>query len=234
MAEIFLDKDEMIYSQFEDNYLRKKYADFLKQAKNERQMHLFFEDNPIFLPGINDRHNGPLGNVVISKLRLADEYETDFAFLSVDSARTQITLIEIESPTVKVFRDSDDHFTSGFNKAVQQIRDWKAWFRDNQTYIKDRFREIYFNMIFRQRHVTTKIILIAGRRNHIKKNPRRERRWAELNESIKPDEIVTYDHLLYRLSCDYDLQRKLACRPQRYIAHELKRNYKKKDYGYLD
>ncbi len=228
MAEHFLDEDQIIYSQFEDNYLRKKYADFLKQAKNERQMHLFFEDNPIFLPSLNDRHNGPLGNVVITKLRLADEYETDFAFLSVDSARTQITLIEIESPTIKVFRDSDDHFTSAFNKAVQQMRDWKAWFRNNQTYIKDRFREIYFNMVFRNQHVATKIILIAGRRSYIKKNPRREKRWVELNESIKPDEIVTYDHLLYGLSGDYDLQRKLVSMPQRYIAHELKRHFRKR------
>jgi hypothetical protein len=44
-------------------------------------MQLFFEINPIVLPGLWDRHNGPIGNVVISKLKLANEYETDFAFI---------------------------------------------------------------------------------------------------------------------------------------------------------
>ena len=225
MADHLLDEDRAIYSTFEDNYLRKKYAAYLKQANNERQMHLFFEANPIFLPGINDRHNGPLGNVVISKFRLADEYETDFAFLSVDSARTQITLIEIESPAMKVFRNSDNHFTSTFNKAVQQMSDWAMWIQSNQTYVKEKFREIYFNGVFRHQYITTKIILVAGRRDHIKKVSQREKRWAGLNSSISPNEVITYDHLLYGLSCDYDLQRKLICRAQRDIAYELKRRF---------
>ena len=89
----FFDKEAKQYEDFEFNYIRKKYIEFLKQAKTERQIQLFLETNPIILPGLFSRHNGPFGNVVISKLKLANEYETDFAFISVDSARAQITLI---------------------------------------------------------------------------------------------------------------------------------------------
>ena len=221
----FFDKEAKQYEGFEFNYRRKKYIEFLNQAKTERQMQLFLETNPIILPGLFSRHNGPVGNVVISKLKLANEYETDFAFLSVDSARAQITLIEIESPSIKIFRDSDNQFTSTFNKAVQQMRDWITWFHSNQTYAKDLFRNIYHRWIFRYRHVSTKVILIAGRRKHIRRNSQREKRWAGLNVSIEPNVVITYDHLAYGMTIDLNILRKLICRPQRYIANELRRRY---------
>jgi len=221
----FSDKEVKQYEDFEFNYRRKKYIEFLKQAKTERQMQLFLETNPIILPELFSRHNGPVGNVVISKLKLANEYETDFAFISVDSARAQIILIEIESPSVKIFRDSDNQFTSAFNKAVQQVRDWVTWFHLNQTYAKDLFRNIYHRGIFRYQHVSTKVILIAGRRDQIRRNSQREKRWAGLSASIEPNEVITYDHLAYGMTVDLNILRKLICRPQRYIANELRRRY---------
>jgi hypothetical protein len=221
----FLSKNELKYKEFERGFLQKKYLEYLRQAKTEKQMQLFFETNPIVLPGLYARHNGPLGNVVISKLKLANEYETDFAFISKDSATVQITLIEIESPTLKVFRDSDDQFTSTFNKAVQQIRDWTTWFVSNPTYAKDLFREIYFRSVFSHQHVTTKVILIAGRREQIEKTSKREKRWAGLNASIGQNEVITYDHLAHGMIIDIDTLRKLICRDRRYIANELRRHY---------
>jgi hypothetical protein len=222
----FLEKSEFKYSEFEADFLRKKYLAFLKQAKSEKQMHIFFETNPIMLPGLYDRHNGPVGNVIISKLKLANEFETDFAFISEDSGRSQITLIEIESPNIKVFRESDDQFMATFNKALQQMRDWTTWFYANQTYAKDLFRNIYHRGIFRYQHVSTKVILIAGRREHIRWNSQREKRWAGLNASIEPNVVITYDHLAYGMTVDLNILRKLICRPQRYIANELRRRYR--------
>jgi hypothetical protein len=221
----FLDKDELRYKEFEKNFLLKKYAALLKTAKTEKQMQLFFEINPIFLPGLYDRHNGPLGNVVISKLHLANEYVTDFAFLSVDSARVQITLIEIESPSIKVFRESDNQYTSTFNKALQQLRDWALWIHANQSFIKDKFREIYFNNVFKYQYVTTKMILIAGRRQHIYRFSQREKRWAGLNSMIAPHEVLSYDHLTFGVVPNLYLLQNLICRPQHYIAHEMKRRF---------
>jgi hypothetical protein len=220
-----LDKHELKYGEFEGNFLRKKYLAYLKRAKTEKEMQLFFETNPIVLPGLYDRHNGPLGNVIISKLKLANEYATDFAFISEDSANVQITLIEIGSPSMKVFRDADDQFTSTFNKALQQMRDWTTWFHTNQTYAKDLFRDIYFRGLFRHQHVTTKVILIAGRRDLIRRNSQREKRWAGLNAAIEPNEAITYDHLAYGMTIDLDVLRKLICRPRQFVANELRRLY---------
>lgn len=218
----YLDKDEQRYKEFEESFLLKKYAALLKTAKTEKQMQLFLETNPIFLPSLYDRHNGPLGDAVISKLRLADDYVTDFAFLSVDSARVQITLIEIESPSIKVFRDSDNQFTSAFNKALQQLRDWSLWIHTNQTYIKDKFRDIYFNNVFKHQYVTTKIILIAGRRKHIYKFSQGEKRWAGLNSSISPHEVLSYDHLTFGVVPNLYLLQNLICRDQQYIMQTIR------------
>lgn len=163
----FLDEVQQRYLGFEQDSLASKYSAFLKKAKAEAEMHYFLEANPALLPGLYDLHNGPLGNVVISKLPLANEYVTDFAFISINSAVSQITLIEIESPTMRVFRNSDDLFSSKFNQALQQMRDWALWVEQNTPFIKDLFRNIYFRQVFRNQKVVARTILVAGRRREI-------------------------------------------------------------------
>jgi hypothetical protein len=105
------------------------------------------------------------------------------------------------------------------------MRDWTTWFDANPTYVKDLFREIYYRGLFRHQHVTTKAILIAGSRHQIKKNSKREKRWAGLNASIGQNQVITYDHLADGLIVDFDRLRKLICRDRRYIANELRRHY---------
>ncbi len=216
------DEEDRKYRDFEEYNLRKKYDQYLKLAKTEKEMQVFFEINPIFLPGLYDRHNGPLGDVVISKLGLAEEYETDFAFLSIDSARIQITLIEIESPRLKIFRNSDHHFTSTFNKAMQQMRDWIEWVQTHQAHLKEVLRDVYFGSVFRNQHVMTKVIVVAGRRKDVERNSIREKRWAGLNASIANNEVVTYDHLAYGMVPSFYLLKNLICRPKRYVMQTLR------------
>jgi hypothetical protein len=218
----FPDQDEIKYRNFEEHNLRKKYYQYLKTVRTEKQMQVFLEANPIFLPGLYDRHHGPLGDVIISKLGLSNDYVTDFAFLSVDSARIQITLIEIESPTMKIFRDSDNQFTAPFNKAIQQMRDWVEWFHANQTHAKDVLRDVYFGSVFRNQHVTIKVILVAGKRRDIERNSQREKRWAGLNASIGNNEVVSYDHLAFGMVANYYLIKNLICRPKRYVMQTLR------------
>ena len=216
------DEEDRKYGDFEERNLRKKYQQYLRLAKTEKEMQVFLESNPIFLPGLYDRHNGPLGEVIISKLSLGNDYVTDFAFLSVDSARIQITLIEIESPTAKIFRDSDSQFTASFNKAMQQMRDWMQWCHANQTHIKDILRDVYFGSVFRNQIVSTKVILVAGRRKDVERNSQREKRWSGLNASIVNNEVVTYDHLAFGMVANYYLLKNLICRPKRYVMHTLR------------
>ncbi|MCL4457425.1 MAG: DUF4263 domain-containing protein [Nitrospirae bacterium] len=170
------DEAVQAFCEFEKKHSKKKYLDYLEQATSESQMQLFFESNPIVLPGLFDRHNGPYEDIVISKLRLADEYVTDFAFISVDSGNAQITLIEIESPNIKIFRNSDGQFSAPLNKAIQQMRDWTSWLSTNETFTKDLLRKIYHRSVFRYQHVISKVILVAGRREQVTQNVQREKR----------------------------------------------------------
>lgn len=217
-----LDEKQLSYLHFEQESLRKKYIEYLDKAQSESEMHYFFETNPIILPGLYDLHNGPVGDVIISKLQLSNEYVTDFAFISVNSATAQITLIEIESPTMQVFRESDNLFTSDFNRTLQQVRDWTLWVQQNPTYVKDLFRDIYFKGIFRHQRVISRTIVVAGRRNDIQKNSQREKRWAGINQEAEPNEIMSYDRLADTLFVNPSLLQKLVCRPKRYISQILR------------
>lgn len=220
--DLFLNEAQLGYLRFEQEALRKKYVEFLEKAQSETEMQYFFETNPIVLPGLYDLHNGPLGNVVISKLPLSNEYETDFAFISVNSATAQITLIEIESPTMQVFTKSDNLFTSKFNRSLQQVRDWTLWIEQNSTYIKDVFREIYFRHVFRHQRVILRSMIIAGRRCEIQKNPQREKRWAGISQEGGPNEVMSYDRLAETLTVTPGLLQELTCRPRHYISQILR------------
>ena len=220
--EVMLDEGQRSYVKFEGEFLQKKYVEYLNRASSETEMHYFFEINPIVLPGLHDLHNGPLGEVVISKLQLSNEYETDFAFISADSGTAQITLIEIESPRMKVFTQSDDLFTADFNRTLQQMRDWTLWVHQNSTYVKDLFREIYFRSVFRHRRVVCRVIVVAGRRRDILTNSRREKRWAGVNQESDPNAIMSYDRLAERLSMNSSLLQNLVCGPRKRISKILR------------
>ena len=222
-SEFGLDETQKDYLRFEERFLRKKFSAYLESAKNEAEMQYFFEVNPAFLPGLYDFHNGPLGNVVISKLQLGNDFVTDFALISVNSAAAQITLIEIESPKTPIFRNSDDQFSSSFNKAYQQVRDWGLWAEQNATYLKDRFRQIYSRGIFRFRKVVVQRILVAGRRSEIQRTSLREKRWAGINHDPHIS-VMSYDRLNDMFMLNPRILNELICRPEGYISRVLKRH----------
>lgn len=220
-SDMFLDDTQRSYLEFEENALVNKFQTYLEKTKKEEEMQYFFEVNPILLPGLYDLHNGPVGDIVISKLKLSDEYVTDFAFISCNSAVAQITLIEIESPSIEVFRNSDEEFSSSFNKAYQQVRDWELWADQNGAYIKDMFRKMYHHGIFRYQKVVTRRILIAGRRLEIQKSPRREKRWTSINQNPSTA-VMTYDRLVDILTFNTRLLQKLTCRSARDVHRSFR------------
>lgn len=189
-----LDDNQRNFILFEERSLREKYLNYLETAQNETAMQYFLESNPVFLPGLYDRHNGPLGQAVISKLKLGTEFVTDFAFISENSAEAQITLIEIESPSVPIFRTSDGQFSASFHGAYQQVRDWGLWADQNGTYLKDLFHGIYYRSLFKYRKVVVRRVLVAGRRAEVRRSPQHEKRWAGVNHDPNIS-VMSYDRL---------------------------------------
>jgi hypothetical protein len=206
--------------QFEEDSLREKFLQYLELASSESEMHYFLEANPAIIPGLYDLHNGPVENIVISKLQLSSDFVTDFAFISCNSAVAQVTLIEIESPKIQIFRESDEEFTSSFNRSFQQLRDWSLWSAQNSIHMKDMFRSIYHRSIFRHQKVLIRCILVARRRSDIKISAKREKRWAGLNSD--PIHVMTYDRLASIEAFNPRILNKLRCVPARLVSKTIK------------
>lgn len=216
-SSMLLDDTQRAYIEFEHGALRSKYLAYLDTAHNEAQMQYFLEANPILIPGLYDLHNGPVGNVVVSKLQLANEFVTDFAFISSNSAIAQVTLIEIESPVTTLFRDSDSEFTASFNKSFQQVRDWALWAEQHSTFLKDIFRAVYHKNIFRYQKIATRCILVTGRRAEVQASPKHEKRWASVNHDAAAV-VMTYDRLADIFAFNARLLQKLSRVSSRAVA----------------
>lgn len=216
-----MDERQLSYLKFEQKSLHNKYLEYLKKAIDEAEMHCFLENNPALLPGLYDLHDGPLGDVVISKLKLADEYEADFAFITVNASTAQITFVNIESPKLKIFTDPGNKFTSGFNGSLRQSRDWTLWAQQNPAAVKDMFRDIYFKDVFKHQRVITRTIVVAGRRSEIYRNAQRGQRWAELNHEAGQHVVVSYDRLAEWV-CLTPRMMQLICRPRGDVSRLLR------------
>ena len=100
-------------------------------------------------------------HLVISKLKLGSELETDFITLTDGfSNGNQFELIEIKQPSAKLFTEKGV-MTSDFNRATQQIRDWKRWLIDNPSWFKKHLPTVSTRVISES---FLKFKIIIGRR----------------------------------------------------------------------
>ena len=100
------------------------------KALKEKDYQEFLRTHPAIFLTITESY------LVISKLKLGSEHETDFVVVREGySNGTIYELIEIESPHTKLF-DSSGKPSSKFNMALQQVRDWKRWLVDNKNQFK--------------------------------------------------------------------------------------------------
>ncbi len=148
----------------------------------ERDYHHYLFKNPaIFLAPLESY-------LVISKLKLGAEYETDFVVVKEGySDGTEYELIEIESPHDKLF-DSSGKLTAKFNSALQQIRDWKRLLSNDKSYFKKVFPTTT-TRVANNSKLTFKIII--GRRSNNAENIEKRKQIAEENNV----EIISFDRI---------------------------------------
>ena len=100
--------------------------------------------------------------VVVSKLKLGSDYETDFVVVSDDYSMGQkYTLIEIEVPGVALF-NRDGSLSKRLNAAITQIRSWKRWIGTHKSCVRDILPSAH-NMRGGQYNI--RFMLIIGRRH---------------------------------------------------------------------
>ncbi|MCX6318076.1 MAG: DUF4263 domain-containing protein [Bacteroidetes bacterium] len=177
----------------------KLYSDIITEwqtlldNKNHKELvyHSFLQKTPAIFLTVMESY------LVVSKLKLGSDYETDFVIVEEGySDGTIYELIEIESPHTILF-DRKGKPTSKFNAALQQIRDWKRYLINN----KSEFRKIFptaSTKIIKDSKLRFKIII--GRRSDNLEHLEKRRQIAE-QENI---EIISFDRLTdlakYRVS----------------------------------
>jgi hypothetical protein len=165
-----------------ENILNRWKELLANESLKEQDYHKFLQSYPAIFLTIIDSY------VVISRLKLGSEYETDFVVVNEGySNGTEYEIIEIESPHTKLF-DSQGKPTSKLNAAIQQIRDWKRWLIDN----KYQFQKILptsNTKVLKDSKLKFKIII--GRRtvNLVELEKRRQ-----IEEEMNID-IVSFDRL---------------------------------------
>ncbi|GAB6012820.1 Shedu anti-phage system protein SduA domain-containing protein [Viscerimonas tarda] len=107
-----------------------EWESLLSENKTENHYHKFLNDNAGVFLGNDNCH------LVISKLKLGSELETDFVTLSDGFSNGNLfELIEIKRPDIELFSERGT-ISSDFNRAIQQIRDWKRWLIDNPSWVR--------------------------------------------------------------------------------------------------
>ncbi len=83
--------------------LRESFINLIDKQCNEQVYQKFIEDNTALVPREFIQNHGVLYDLVFRKLSLANDYTTDFFYMSKSSADWNCVLIEIEKPQSRYF-----------------------------------------------------------------------------------------------------------------------------------
>lgn len=166
-------KFEITDNTFGDKYKQQLYADYDEllenSASNETAFQVFFERNPILVPGrhttFGESGHSPYLASLISQPNLngLTERIPDFMWFAKDSLTFEPVLIEIEAPSKKLFTQNGTP-TAEFTKARNQLTEWKAILKQPQNIIK--FYDDYdIPLDLRKLDFKPTFILVYGRRS---------------------------------------------------------------------
>ncbi len=184
--------------------IREAFLDLLDQQLDEQRYQSFIEQNTRLIPREFIQNHGIHFDLALRKLRISQDYITDFFYLSKSSADWNCVLIELEKPHSKYFKDHTNDFHSDFLAAMQQISRWRAWFSEPTNHSS--FTEETIGAIRGPLHENPsyiKYVLVFGRRSEFKNNAQRRR----LIQSQERDDfkILSFDSLVEALESKNDL-----------------------------
>lgn len=172
------------------------FRSLIDQKVAEAQIQTFLEMNPFLLPGIGRFHHGPYEGIIVTKLMLGDDFQSDFAYVSCNSQSLCVTGVEIESPRKVLFR-KDGSFHRDYVDARQQITDWLFWAHHNVREALDKWHPLFRRIRLREYHIQFRGVLVFGRRTEFEDNRKRHERWAAESKALQSDLCaMTYDRLL--------------------------------------
>jgi hypothetical protein len=104
----------------------------VQTATTERAVQLVLEEHPVLLARAL---GGGHGRWVIPQKALGAEHVPDFIIGAKSSLGYEWTIVELESPTRRMFNKNGDP-TQALNHAIRQIADWRSWLSVNLDYAR--------------------------------------------------------------------------------------------------
>jgi len=122
---------------------------------------------------------------VIPGLRLGSRFAPDFVIGEQHASRSCWTLVELESPSVRLFTRSGDA-TRALLHATSRIRGWRDWLHDHSRYARE-----HLNLA----HVggDAQGVILVGRRARLAPEDVQRQRQRETEHKVA---IRTYDWLV--------------------------------------
>lgn len=155
---------------------------------NEHDVQKVIHEHPQLLRGIT-----PGVEFAFREYRLGAEFIADFVTGGfVDNGMyLRLSMIELESPKHKLFTKHGDP-TAALNHALRQIRDWRAWIKENRLYFTSRTIKKLDYPARAADGVKEAYVVVIGRRSSMSRDD--QRRLADLNDD--GTHVMTYDGLL--------------------------------------
>ena len=194
---------------------KNEYLTLLDGTPKEQKLQSFLENHTRFIPREFVQNHGIHLSLVLRKLAFGADYKTDFFYFSKSSDDWNAVFIELEKPSSRFFRRGSSRFHSDFTQALEQINQWKAWFRSDQN--KGTFLSMV-SAIHVPAHMASnptfnKYVLVFGRRSEYEGN--KERRQLIGAQETDDFKIITFDSLAESLSRKYELS--IGVRHNRFI-----------------
>lgn len=183
------------------------------ESLKEKEYHKFLASNPHFFLPYFDSY------LVISKLKLGSEYETDFIAIQEGySDGTRYEFIEIESPHTNLF-DASGKPTAKFNAALQQIKDWKRYLIKDKSFMQ-KFLPTTSTSIISDSRISFKIII--GRSPKTEEEAEKRRQYSE-DEKV---EIISFDRLteFFKARRHFKNEPFIRSAQMDYLVDEFKKN----------
>ena len=168
----------------EINRLSDELAKLISEAQDERPLQNFFKHNPGLLVQLV---RGGHGRWVFPKPKLGSEHVPDFMICEQDSGGYHWHLVELENPNYVALTKQGQQ-TAHLTHAIQQVKNWRIWLRDNSRYAQ---HELGYADLDSEFHA----IIVIGRRNEL--DPEDLKRYRELSDDKV--EIMSYDRLIDRV-----------------------------------
>jgi hypothetical protein len=180
------------------------YKKLLETYASEQELQEFLEANTEFIPREFEQNHGIHNRLVFRKLKLAENYTTDFFYLSKSSGDWNCVMIELEKPKSKFFKAGTNDLHPDFLSGLDQIDRWRAWFSnpENKGYFTNQALSFIRQPLFKN-PCYIKYVLVTGRRNEYEDSDlRKSLIHAKEREDFK---IITFDSLYEAVGLHYPL-----------------------------